>query len=57
VKGVFKYLFKATLNCVCLFIRLLRFDGRLLKILMSAHYALFEDMKVWQLVCEDGPSS
>jgi hypothetical protein len=49
---VFKYLFNAFL-----FIRILRFDGWLLKIFMSAQYALFENMKGWQLVCEDVPYS
>jgi hypothetical protein len=40
-ESVFKYLFNATLNCTVFFIRLQRFDGRLLKILMPAQYALF----------------
>jgi hypothetical protein len=49
---VFKHLFNATLNCDFLFIRLLRFDDRLLKVLMPAQYALFENMKGWQVVYE-----
>jgi hypothetical protein len=36
----------ATLNCVCSFIRLLRFDGRLLKILIPAEYMNF--LKTWK---------
>jgi hypothetical protein len=41
VKGVFKYHFNAILTCAFLIIRLLRFDGRLLKIVIPAEYALF----------------
>jgi hypothetical protein len=50
VKGVcvIKYLCNATLNCTFLFIRLVRLDGGLLKILMSCHSS--ENMRGWQLV-------
>jgi hypothetical protein len=37
----FKHLCSATLNCVFSFIRLMRLDGRLLKMLMPAQYVLF----------------
>jgi hypothetical protein len=41
----FKYFLNATLNYTSLLVGLLRFDGRLLKILISAQYALFKNMK------------
>jgi hypothetical protein len=50
---VVKYHFGATLNRAFSFIRYLRSEGRLLKILIQHNMPFSESMRGWQLVYED----